>query len=1010
MDMPNSAATASLGAPQDLLGADAQHARELSLLARYHSVMLFGGGMVLSVLIVVAACLVLYNAANAAISRLHAELMAHQSLMAMDIESKQTAMRRGVINAELLWQARRAPSRETELAFRAGHGRTRLQANPGLSPILAVADVAATPPQDDGYARYLGMLELQAYTTTASQQERKSPLMAYGYSPDLRFLALLPAPRMTFPQLLQQVGATGTGDLIHQLSYDLHALSDPGVAAQWATTRRILWQPPGVNPLTGENVIKLVEPAFDGPLPFMVFVSDYPVSALTARLEKIPAGTAVALVDGDGRILLGADRTDAASKQDAPTRTALASDAWRPAAQGPRTLYRDGVFSLSSHLLDTGWTLVYAYSWHTIAAALLPSLALYLAVSTLLLSTLWVLLLWFNDKALVPVYRRSQRVFESEHMNRSIIATAQFGVGLVSCSNGEVLLQNAMMERYAGRAADGVSLARLLRDCYALGVPGARIQRDRELALKLDDGRDCELLVNIVKTRYHGDDVLLCSFSDTTARKETERKREEASVAAVEAARAKSVFLATMSHEIRTPLNVLLGHLELLDRDPPGGAHGGRLRTVRQASRVLVDLINDILDVSRMESGQMTVERIPFDPVHVIGQVAAMFQPAARAKGLALSSRISGDLARLYIGDPARIRQILVNLVANALKFTDAGSVTIAAAGSAAGLRICVSDTGIGMTPAQAARIFMLYAQTDSSIARRFGGSGLGLPISKKLVEMMSGTISVASQPGSGSVFSVTLPLESCPDGGCAARMAVAETEAAGSSDTPTLRRLAPDIRILVVDDHPANRELILDQLAALGCAADAAESAAAAMRCIKMRRYDLVMTDICMPEINGYALAQFLRQGNPNLPIIAITAHVGAEERRPGVLADFDAVLLKPLSLRSLHRVIDQHITLDRLQDDQALSAARPLQPAVLAALGASLAASLSMISRGLADADFQLVREQCHSVRGAFAMTGKTAVGALCLEMEQFALHENREMLEASLPRLEAAARAAL
>lgn len=1011
--MPNSTAMASLGDTQDLLSAGMQYDRELSLLARYHSVMLFGGGMVLSVLIVLAACLVLYNAAHAAIARLHTELAAHQSLVSLDLEGKQTAMRRGVINAELLWQARPAPTPENEAALRAGHGRVRLQASAGLTPILAVADTAAASSADE-HARYLGMLELQAYTATASQQERKSPLMAYGYSPDLRFLALMPAPRLDFPQLLERVGASDTAGLISRLSYDLTVLKDPDAAALWASTRRILWQAPAVNPLTGQNVIKLVEPAFDGLQPFMIFVSDYPVGALAARLDAIPDGTAVALVDGDGRILLETDRGRPIAHSDGPVRTALASGSWKPTATEPQTRYQHGVFNVSGPLLDTGWTLVYAYSWRTVVAALLPSLALYLTVTILLLSTLWALLLWFHRKALVPVYRRSRHVFESEHMNRSIIASAQFGVGLVSCASGEALLQNAMMERYAARAAAGVSLHGLLRDCHARGDRDAWVQRDREVTLKLDDGRECELLVNIVKTRYHGDDVLLCSFSDATARKDIERRRDDARIAAIDAARAKSVFLATMSHEIRTPLNLVLGHLELLDRDPNAVGQGGRLRTVREASRALVDLINDILDVSRMESGQMTIERIPFDLAQIAAQVVAMFEPAARAKGLRLSFKPHSGLAQSYAGDPTRIRQVLVNLVGNAVKFTEAGEVEITATpgrglAGGTGVQLRVRDTGIGMTTEQAARVFTLYAQTDGSISRRYGGTGLGLPISKKLVEMMDGTLSVACSVGRGSVFSVALPLQACPQTADAAPLSAGPV---GPPATAASCGLARDIRVLVVDDHPANRELILDQLAALGIAADAAEGAAAAMRWVRMRRYDMVLTDISMPEINGYALAQFLRARGPALPVVAVTAHVEPDELHSSA-ADFDAILLKPLSLRALQRTIREHIPQARLGDESLAftdPATLPPEPAVLAALESSLGASLAAIREALTRADFKSVREQCHSIRGAFSMIGKTAVADLCMQMGQYASAQDRQKLEEHLLSLETAARAAL
>ncbi|WP_259395010.1 ATP-binding protein, partial [Ralstonia pickettii] len=225
---------------------------------------------------------------------------------------------------------------------------------------------------------------------------------------------------------------------------------------------------------------------------------------------------------------------------------------------------------------------------------------------------------------------------------------------------------------------------------------------------------------------------------------------------------AKSAFLATMSHEIRTPLNAILGNLELIGREPLADSQRERLHTVEDASSVLLDLINDILDLSKIEAGQMTIEAIPFDLAETVRQTGAMFEPLAAAKGLQFDVFVDDALASRYVGDPTRIRQIAANLVGNAIKFTNHGEITLEVylrddTNPESPIAIGVSDTGIGMTDAQRAALFRPFTQADTSITRRYGGTGLGLFIAQRIVGAMGGELAVASQPGVGTSFSFAI-------------------------------------------------------------------------------------------------------------------------------------------------------------------------------------------------------------------------------------------------------------
>ncbi|MET3654892.1 ATP-binding protein [Dyella japonica] len=283
------------------------------------------------------------------------------------------------------------------------------------------------------------------------------------------------------------------------------------------------------------------------------------------------------------------------------------------------------------------------------------------------------------------------------------------------------------------------------------------------------DGEIWDAVVRVTNMRHHGKTLLLATLEDVTVQRQAEQAIRIAKEAAEDIARAKSDFLAIMTHEIRTPLTTILGHLELLGRSRLSGQEGDRLRIIDASSRTLLELIDSVLDFSKVESGQLRLEAASFDIVELVEHLMAMFAPSARKKGLSLVYAIPPTLSRCYVGDSVRIRQILVNLLGNAIKFTEAGSVTmelhqVTLRTNTSLLEFHVHDTGIGISTTVQNRLFQPFRQADTSITRRFGGTGLGLALCKRLTALMGGTISLNSTPGMGSTFTISLPLPATDD------------------------------------------------------------------------------------------------------------------------------------------------------------------------------------------------------------------------------------------------------
>lgn len=385
-------------------------------------------------------------------------------------------------------------------------------------------------------------------------------------------------------------------------------------------------------------------------------------------------------------------------------------------------------------------------------------------------------------------------------------------------------------------------------------------------------------------------DVLgaVISFFDITERQRAEEERERARSEAEELARIKSEFLANMSHEIRTPLNGVLGLAHIGYRESAGRDSTRRLFSrILDTGKLLLAIINDILDFSKMEAGKLRIERVPVSPVAIVEQAVHTVRELARDKGLALQSVQSDDLPVAFIGDPVRISQILLNLLSNAIKFTQEGRIRLRVCRTGEDLVFEVSDTGIGIPGELVDKLFSPFEQADTSTSRRYGGTGLGLTISRRLAGMMNGSLSLESCVGVGTVAQLRLPCEEVGQ--------LPEPQIATMAGT---RKRLAGLRILVAEDNPLNAFVLEELLRQEGSVVTMVESGAAAVEACRsnLRSFDAILMDVQMPEMDGIEATRRILEFAPSVPILGQTAHVMHDEHDRCLAAGMTAVLTKPL------------------------------------------------------------------------------------------------------------------
>jgi len=451
-----------------------------------------------------------------------------------------------------------------------------------------------------------------------------------------------------------------------------------------------------------------------------------------------------------------------------------------------------------------------------------------------------------------------------------------------------------MFSRYGGMGRFGPDFLHALCDALdTMDAQGDILPFEAEMTV--GDGETKAVRVQFRMTSGLGQPWSLClaSYLDVTEAHRVARVQDEARKAAEEANRAKSDFLAVMSHEIRTPLNGVLGMAQAMDMEPLAPLQRERLRVIRESGGALMDLLDDLLDISQIEAGRLSLEMQDFDLRAVTEGAHAAFAAKARAKSLAFTLDVDPAVHGLWRGDSARVRQVLSNLISNAVKFTRKGEVSVRLARGAAGVRFEVIDTGIGIAPDRVARLFEKFVQADASATREYGGTGLGLAICQELCRAMGGSITVGSAPGRGSTFAVDLPLRQV------------ERPAPAHPELP--RGLADgSMRVLAAEDNPVNRMVLKALLDQFDVDPTIVENGAEAVRAWESAHWDLILMDVQMPVMDGPTATMTIRAreavlGRPRTPILAVTANTMAHQLASYHAAGMDDVIPKPLNITEL-------------------------------------------------------------------------------------------------------------
>ncbi|QTT85994.1 ATP-binding protein [Pseudomonas chlororaphis] len=655
---------------------------------------------------------------------------------------------------------------------------------------------------------------------------------------------------------------------------------------------------------------------------------------------------------------------------------------------------------LRKQLKSSDWQLTYSIGLRAVLSALWPQLGGALLFCLLSISLVWLLIRRLEHRFITPAIHRIQTLVESELFSRDVIQTAPVALCVLRRTDGQVVLENTLSQQWLGQGGEREQLCPdWIRRAFDTAEPTLTDY------FETADGR--HLYLSCAPTRYKGEDVLLCAFSDISARTQIEEALEQARQMADTANEAKTLFLATMSHEIRTPLYGVLGTLELLAHTRLDVQQKGYLRAIESSSATLLQLICDVLDVSKIEAGQLALELSEFSVLELVQQIVQGYAAAAQSKGLQLYACLDPQLPDRVIGDVTRIRQILNNLLNNAVKFTDSGRVVLrvkllSREGERSSLSWQVSDTGKGIAQDDQPFIFEPFYQTEGN-THVVAGTGLGLPICQRLTHLMNGDIRMVSELGLGSSFSLTLPLEEPSTGSLPTAMAKLLPEVVyvvspireladvisgwlrrwGARPKigrpthldhsqervlvelhpgPLEQRLVPEwsgplvlatgdgcneplimsggwkvnlnhlqsihqavcqaqglrvvkplehgeqreleklhLHILVAEDNVINQLILCDQLEELGCTVRLASNGEEALAIWRSEQFDIILSDVNMPRLNGYGLARELRRSGCTTPIIGATANAMRGEEALCLAAGMDHCLVKPFTLRAL-------------------------------------------------------------------------------------------------------------
>lgn len=1045
--------------------------RVLGKLRRHQYLLINAGGLIITLAVILASTLELWAGVREYLAKVQDEVSIDARQLSETTARTTASLRNNVQNIEVALKSRDRVDPALVQDYLSNGGATQVRTSPDASPVLVVSkDFSGSTREVEPFLRIAQHMS-PAVSIIAARNEDQLSAYLYGTHAESLLLAVAPWPGDEWQHQLLAEKARLIAELTH---------AELGGAT--GRTPTLHWLPPQVSRLTGKLSIPIAS-GIRGPQgqPFGVLTVELPSEILAAQFTETTFGGNCFILNDAGQKMMSCSN-------------AAADDLLEPARNGLddglgkkfRRIYQDGVFFYGWSLGQNGWTLIYTQSWRDIFQGMRTQVIYAAFTAGTIIILTWMLLGLIQRKILMPAVRQSEMVFESEHLSRTLIETAPVGLAILDAGKGSALIRSPAMVQLQSHIRQGhdVLPGELLLRYKQRPEPEQNEHFHTEMTLNTVDKGSVVLSASMSPARYHGQDVLVTAFVNVTEKKALEHELIRAREAADQANAAKSAFLAAMSHEIRTPLNAVLGNIELLSRAIPASQQS-RLEVIRKSSNNLLGIISDVLDFSKIEAGELKLESLQFDVFALVADAVAVFRPVAQAKGLILRGEVGTSAVQSMWGDPTRISQVLNNLLSNAIKFTESGEVTVRAAVDSGShlLRLEVEDSGIGMTQEQLGQLFRAFSQTDDSITRRYGGTGLGLALCRHLVEAMDGEVDVQSRPGEGSVFRVALPLgnsetASAPAfsgekvlvlavlpsdqryisqvlAGWGLRVEVFQhpvqlsDESLSRADalvfwgerigwlSSDLNRLVSesswvidcrsdgpsppsvaghvvsasgnglkglchsflhvfqgealpeegghaDIRqahlhVLVAEDNAVNRRLIEEQLQLLGCTAVLVEDGQKALAALEGQRFDLLITDLAMPIMDGYELARQARRLCPQMPVIAATASVTVQEQETCSAIGIARMVAKPLSLSSLEQALCEvcGITQSGIRAEEGTESTdwlggKALPSDVRATFVTSCHEALLSIAQAQASDDGEAILQQLHSIQGASNVFG--------------------------------------
>ena len=1125
-------------------------------MGRYYRRTLYGGAALLTCLILAATTIAVHARMESFVEDQQYLFSAEKNLVDSQIGNAEVRARQRVARYEGAWKMQSVipvPARRYQQMVRQQGGSVVTESDLTAAP----QHVVTTLTQNGELDRLTRLLTLVRDLSPGNLVEMKltgHSLQSFVYGGKRQFLAA--SPPFDLSAVLDRNHLADVGSLImRETAVVDETLRAHAYAPMQASD--VIWVSPHDDLIFGERVISYATRLFhDGAL-FAVFVTNVPLEAFESRFLARSLKPGFVLLAANGEQIAGATLSKERGKT---VQAALAKGRTEGDAQGKAHVSSDGgLFVLTQSIAGSGWTLAYLFDDYAIVTGLHGEIALMLALTLGICGALWLGVLLFDRYVFSRVHRDAERALESEHFNRIMLATAPVGLCLLDYRTGRAILDNELAAQYTHDAiGDGQidTFHERLLAAYRQPLPANASESEskvvsREVTISHNCGRQVHLLVAFAKGRREGQDVLLCGLSDISSRKEAERLLLTAKRSADEANAAKSQFLASMSHEIRTPLHGALGHLELLGLSAIPPAQRELVDTIHQSFTSLLRIINDVLDISKIEAARLHLEHAPINLIDFTEGAVRTFAPLIGKKGVHLFCLIDPAVPDIVLGDAMRVRQILNNLLGNATKFTEFGKIAVRLSVLTVEpdhywLRLQVVDSGIGIAKHEQEKLFARFTQANGSITRSYGGTGLGLALCKLLSDLMHGHISLASEPGVGSVFTVDLPFDKpAPAGPPAPAMSllsapplqfdaaagmgslrvaivcgatewranlvaqfsmwgaqvsafdtlgalggldshdVATLVLAVSAEVPlpaadtvarftrrivispggplrprqtdgwveisslarrgwfdaslgipcadtaasTADSIAPitpmpawaAMKILIVEDDAVSRQLLARQLSILGYIdVDTAKDGREALEKCLTQRYELVLSDLSMPGMDGYQLVHALRDSGLTVPVVAVAAsewpdgEQDSTEQAPAI-AGF---LGKPASIEQLKAVLDK-LFRERLAPPQALelSGAKPEAASSATSRAASPDAELYALFLGTVETDFDVLRQAArqndseaflrglHKLRGALAILGEAALADACGALSEIVKHQPFGRAQEALERFEAA-----